>query len=95
MLRLADADRSLEAFALVLPFLMLLIGLLMISSIRYPSGKKVDLQTRTKLRNFVALLGLLGLVVLFREVAALCAFLAYIAYGLIRHWRRPKPPSKV
>jgi CDP-diacylglycerol--serine O-phosphatidyltransferase len=95
MLRLEDADRSLEAFALVLPFLMLVIGLLMISSVRYPSGKKVDLQTRTKLRNFVALLGLIGLVILFREVAALCAFLTYIAYGLYRHWRRPRAPSKL
>ena len=70
---------------------MLLIALLMMSTVRYPSGKKVDLQTRTRLRNFVGLLAAIGLVFLFKEVALLCACLAYIFFGLFRHWRRPPP----
>jgi CDP-diacylglycerol--serine O-phosphatidyltransferase len=90
ILRLDDADRSLNRFALGLPFLMLLIALLMVSTVRYPSGKKVDLQTKTKLRTFVGLLALAGLVFLFKEVAGLGVCLAYIFYGLFRHWRRPR-----
>lgn len=95
ILKLGDTDRSLSRFALGLPFLMLLIGLLMISTVRYPSGKKVDLQTKTQLRNFVGVLAAIGLIILFREVAALCAFLAYIFFGLIRHWRRRLPTRKL
>jgi CDP-diacylglycerol--serine O-phosphatidyltransferase len=84
LLKLADADKSLNRFALVLPFLMLLIAFLMMSTVRYPSGKKVDLQTQTRLRTFVFLLLILGLVVVFKEVAALGL------PGL--HFLRPDPP---
>lgn len=91
LLRLIEADKTLKNGALVLPFLMLLIAVLMVSTVRYPSGKKVDLQTTTRLRNFVLFLGVIGLVVLFKEVAVLCVCLGYIFFGLIRHWRRPRP----
>jgi CDP-diacylglycerol--serine O-phosphatidyltransferase len=94
ILKLDDADRSLNRFALGLPFLMLLIALLMVSSVRYPSGKKVDLQTKTQLRTFVWVLALAGLGFLFKEVAALGVCLAYIFFGLFRHWRRSRT-SKV
>jgi CDP-diacylglycerol---serine O-phosphatidyltransferase len=87
LLKLDEADRSLNRFALGLPFLMLLIALLMMSTVRYPSGKKVDLQTKTRLRNFVFVLAAIGLMVLFKEVALLCACLGYIFFGLFRHWR--------
>ncbi len=91
LLKLIEADRTLKNGALVLPFLMLLIAVLMVSSVRYPSGKKVDLQTTTRLRNFVFFLGLIGLVWLFKEVAVLGVCLGYIFFGLIRHWRRRRP----
>jgi CDP-diacylglycerol--serine O-phosphatidyltransferase len=92
LLRLADSDKSLNRFALLLPFLMLLVAMLMMSTIRYPSGKKVDFQTRTRLRRFAAFIVFIGLVVFYKEVAMLCTCLGYIFYGLIRHWRRPQPP---
>jgi CDP-diacylglycerol--serine O-phosphatidyltransferase len=90
LLNLAEHDKSLKAWALALPFLMLLIALLMMSRVRYPSGKQVDMQTRMKTRPFIALLVFIGLVVLFKEYAFLGACLAYIFYGLFRHWRRPR-----
>ena len=90
LLKLTEADRTLKAGALALPFLMLLIAILMVSTIRYPSGKKVDLQTKTQLQNFVLFLGLVGLVVFFKEFAVLCVCLAYIFFGLVRHWRRSR-----
>ena len=94
ILKLDDADRSLNRFALGLPFLMLVVALLMVSTVRYPSGKKVDLQTKTQLRTFVGVLALAGLGFLFKEVAALGICLVYIFFGLFRHWRRPRT-SKV
>ncbi len=88
LLRLAEADKSLNRAALGLPFLMGLIAYLMMSGVRYPSGKNVDLQTKTKIRTFVIVLAALALAVVFEEVAFLGLCLAYIFFGLIRHWRR-------
>lgn len=90
LLKLIETDRTLKTGALALPFLMALIAVLMVSTVRYPSGKQLDLQTQTKLRNFILFLGLVGVVVLFKEIAVLCVCLGYIFYGLFRHWRRPR-----
>jgi len=92
LLKLQESDKSLKAWALALPFLMLLIGLLMMSTVRYPSGKGIDLQTRMKFRTFAAGLALVGLVLFFKEYALLGVCLTYIFFGLIRHWRRPAQP---
>jgi CDP-diacylglycerol--serine O-phosphatidyltransferase len=62
----------------------------MMSTVRYPSGKKVDLQTQTRLRTFVFLVLTLGLVVVYKEVAFMGLCLGYIFFGLIRHWRRSR-----
>jgi CDP-diacylglycerol---serine O-phosphatidyltransferase len=90
LLKLDDADKSLNKFALVLPFLMVLIAGLMMSPVRYPSGKKVDLQTQTRLRTLVVIILLIGLVIIFKEVAFMGLCLGYIFFGLIRHWRRSR-----
>ena len=42
------------------------------------------------MRTFVGILIFLGLLLLYKEVAVLTAFLGYIFFGLIRHWRRPR-----
>ncbi len=94
LLKLADADRTLDRFALVLPFLMLLIAILMMSTVRYPSGKNVDMQTQTRMRTFVGFLVLIGLIILYKEVTLLCVCLGYIFFGLIRHWRRRRIPKR-
>jgi CDP-diacylglycerol---serine O-phosphatidyltransferase len=90
LLKLDEADKSLNRYALALPFLMLLIAFLMMSRYRYPSGKNVDFQTRTKMRTFVALIIMIGLVLVFKEYAFLGLCLGYIFFGLIRHWRRSR-----
>jgi len=90
LLKLIESDKSLKSGALGLPFLMLLIAFLMVSTVRYPSGKKVDLQTTTRLRNFIVFLTLIAVIVLFKEVAVLCVCLGYISFGLFRHWRRTR-----
>jgi CDP-diacylglycerol--serine O-phosphatidyltransferase len=92
LLKLADTDKSLKSWALALPFLMLLIAMLMVSSVRYPSGKNVDLQTTTRTGTFIGVLVFAGLVVLLKEVALIATTLGYIFFGLIRHVRRVRPP---
>jgi len=88
LLHLAENDKSLQRWALALPPLMGLIAVLMVSTIRYPSGKNVDLQTKTRLMPFIGFLIFVGAVVLFKEVALLAATLGYIFFGLVRHLRR-------
>lgn len=88
LLSLAAHDRSLQRWALVLPLLLLLIAILMVSTIRYPSGKQIDLQTQTRLTTFV-LFGAAGAaIIVFRQYGMICACLGYIFFGLIRHLRR-------
>jgi CDP-diacylglycerol--serine O-phosphatidyltransferase len=90
LLKLAELDRSLKAWALSLPFLMLLVAVLMVSTVRYPSGKNVDLQTKTRLRTFVFLLVFIGLVILYKEVAVFATCIGYLFFGLLRHLRRAR-----
>ncbi len=88
LLKLADADRSLKSWALALPPLMLLVAFLMVSTVRYPSGKNVDMQTQTRVRPFIFLLCCIGLVVFYKEYAVLGICLGYIFFGLLRYLRR-------
>jgi CDP-diacylglycerol--serine O-phosphatidyltransferase len=88
ILNLEKMDKSLNTWALALPLLLVLIAMLMISSVRYPSFKQVDWQLRTRIRTFVFVLIAIGAVVVFQEIALLVIFLSYIAYGLVGHFRR-------
>ncbi|MDX2185674.1 MAG: CDP-diacylglycerol--serine O-phosphatidyltransferase [Opitutaceae bacterium] len=88
LLMLAESDRSLNRWALILPFLMLTVGLLMMSTIRYPSGKNLNLQTQTRLRPFIGVLLLACLLLVYKEVGFLVLCYGYIGFGLVRHWRR-------
>lgn len=95
LLHLASNDKSLNRFALILPALMLLIAILMMSTVRFPSGKKLDLQTQTRLRWLLGFVILVGLVILFHEVALIFICLAYIGFGLIRAWRRRAAAARI
>lgn len=91
LLKLAETDRSLKSWSLALPFLMLLVAVLMMSTVRYPSGKHVDMQTQTRLRPFILIFVVIGLVVFYQEIAILGICLGYIFFGLFRHVRRGRP----
>ena len=96
LLHLSSMDKSLRLWALALPPLMLLIAIMMVSTVRYPSGKNLNLQTKARLQFLIGFVILAGLVVLFKEYALVCGCLGYIFFGLIRQWRRPariKPPA--
>ena len=90
LLKLSDLDRSLKQVALALPPVMLMIALLMMSTVRYPSGKNINMQTRTRVRTLFFLLITAILIYLYKEFALLVLTLGYVIFGLVRHWRRRK-----
>lgn len=67
-----------------LPILMVGISLLMVSSVRYPSFKKIDWHTKTQVRTFIAVVVILVLFFLFWEIALALIFLGFVFFGLIR-----------
>jgi CDP-diacylglycerol---serine O-phosphatidyltransferase len=83
--QLVESDKSLDHWALALPFLMMLIAFLMVSNVRYPSGKKLDLQTTTQMGHFILFLVVVGLIIVLKEIAMLLMTLGYIFYGLFQH----------
>lgn len=93
LLNLAQHDKELHRWALALPPLLLLIAVLMVSTVRYPSGKTIDLRTRTKLTTWIILVAFIAAVVRFKEYGMLICCLGYIFFGLIRQIRRPVPAS--
>lgn len=98
LLNLAEHDKSLQRWTLALPPLLVLIAVLMVSTVLYPSGKQVDLRTKTRLTSLIIFIVVAAAVVTFKEYGMLTACLGYIFYGLVRHLRRPKtrettPPS--
>jgi CDP-diacylglycerol--serine O-phosphatidyltransferase len=95
LLHLAENNRDLQRWALALPPLLALIAVLMVSTVRYPSGKQLDLQTRTKLSTFVLLVSVVGVITLYKEFGLLACMLAYLFFGLIRHWRRSRSSRRV
>lgn len=72
--------------ALFLPVLLILIAILMVSNIRYPSLKSIGTHTQLDVRSFLLLLTGITAVYLFHYLAIALVFLAYIAYGLLRHF---------
>lgn len=90
LITLVEGDKSLNRWALALPFLMVLIAVLMVSRVRYPSGKKIDLQTTAPMGSFILFLVIAGLVVVLKEIALLILTLSYIFFGLFRHLNRTR-----
>lgn len=90
LLNLAEHDKSLQRWALALPPLLLLIALMMVSTVLYPSGKQIDLRTKTRLTTLVLYVAGAAAVIFFKEYGMLTLCLGYIFFGLIRHLRRKR-----
>ncbi|MDR1011584.1 MAG: CDP-diacylglycerol--serine O-phosphatidyltransferase [Opitutaceae bacterium] len=88
LIRLGEMERTLKKAAFGLPFLMLLIAFLMMSTIRFPSGKNLGMQTRIRIRYFVLLFIAAGLIFYYREFAFLGLCVAFLLFGIIRHVKR-------
>lgn len=88
ILNLIVQDKSLHMLTLGLPLLLLLVAMLMVSTVRYPSGKQIDLRTKTKLTTLVIYVVVAAAVIKFKEYGMISLCLGYIFFGLFRHWRR-------
>jgi len=88
LLNLTANAKELRQWTLALPFILILVSMLMVSTIRYPSFKQVNWETKTRFRSFVGVF--IAIVMLWRlqEVALFFLFLAYISYGLFAHYQR-------
>jgi CDP-diacylglycerol--serine O-phosphatidyltransferase len=86
---------DLPAGALFLPILMILIAILMVSNIHYPSLKTLGTHSRIDFRGFILLLLVFTGIFLFHFLGVAILFLGYIFFGLIRHFRpgRRKRPA--
>jgi CDP-diacylglycerol---serine O-phosphatidyltransferase len=76
-----------QAAILFLP-LLLLVALLMVSNIPYPSFKHIDWQTQTRAQPFILLVVAIAIIATLQEFSFAILFLAYIFYGLGGYWRR-------
>jgi CDP-diacylglycerol---serine O-phosphatidyltransferase len=95
LLHLSDDNQVFHRLALTLPVLLLIIAMLMVSTIRYPSFKQVDWQTKTRFRTFVVIIVVAGCIFWLQELTFISLFLAYIFFGVIRHIRRAKLISRI
>jgi len=75
---------DLREASVILPVLMLLIAWLMVSSVPYPSFKKIDWQTKTRVSTFILAI-IFGVLVFIRPDFTLTGiFLGYTLFGLLR-----------
>ena len=88
LLNMAANARELRQLTLTLPLLLMLVSFLMVSTVRYPSFKQVNWETKTRFRSFVGILIVVALVWRLREISFFFLFLAYIFYGLFAHYQR-------
>lgn len=86
MMWLAGHERSLGKWRFVLPALMILLSVLMVSSVRYPTFKNIDWTRMRTVATFAAIVAVVLLVVLYKEVMLPVVFVAYLLYGLVRPW---------
>jgi CDP-diacylglycerol--serine O-phosphatidyltransferase len=77
---------DLPAGALFLPILLILIAILMVSNVRYPSLKTIGTHSKIDIRGFIFLFLMICGIYLFHFLAIALVFLGYIFYGLGRHF---------
>ena len=73
-----------ENYGVVIMFLSILVSMLMVSNIRYPSFKKVDLSPKHAMKSFVFILSALLLVFMYPIEGFSLLAVIYIMYGIIR-----------
>ena len=77
-----DFTRSAEWFLL---FLQILLSVLMVSNIRYPSFKKIDLKKADFLRILVGLTVAFSVIYIYPIEAVTALMSVYVSYGIIRY----------
>ncbi len=88
LLNMSANARELRQLTIALPLILILVSFLMVSTIRYPSFKQVNWETKTRFRTFILAFVIIVLVVRLQEVALFFVFMGYIVYGLFAHYQR-------
>lgn len=83
---LEHRERPIGMWKWALPFLMLLLAFMMISTIRYPSFKGLNIRTRRSMPWVMAAILLLVLTVMWWYVMPAILFVGYLCYGPARPW---------
>ncbi|MFT6239279.1 MAG: CDP-diacylglycerol--serine O-phosphatidyltransferase [Akkermansiaceae bacterium] len=88
MINFAEKGRSLGGWSYVLAAMILGISLLMVSNVRYPSFKKIDLKTKANVWTLLGAALVLGLVVKFTVYAPSVIFVVYLISPLFRRKKK-------
>lgn len=83
MISFAESGRSLGWLSYVLAVMILGISLLMVSNVRYPSFKKIDLKTKANVWTLLGAALVLGLIVKFTVYAPTVIFVVYLLLPLV------------
>ena len=84
MINFAENGRSLGWWSYVLAAMILGISLLMVSNVRYPSFKKIDLKTKANVWTLLGFALVLGLIVKFTVYAPTVIFVVYLVLPIFR-----------
>ncbi len=84
MMSFAESGRSLGWLSYVLAAMILGVSALMVSNVRYPSFKKIDLKTKVNVWTLLGAALILGLVVKFTVYAPTVIFVVYLVLPLLR-----------
>ncbi len=88
LLNMSANARELREQTLALPLILILVSFLMVSTVRYPSFKHINWETKTRFRTFVGVFIAVVVIWKLQEVSFFFLFLAYIFYGLFAHYQR-------
>jgi len=86
MIWIEEGERELGVGRFVLPVILVLLSLMMMSSLRYPSFKNLGWKSRGSWLGLVGVVVILVLLVKFYYVAPAVACVSYVLYGLVRPW---------
>lgn len=79
----------------ILPFVTAALGILMVSSIRYPAPVKRELWRRRHFVYFALAAGVLALIIASRGATLFALFSGYVVWGLVQHFRASQTAEAV
>lgn len=88
MMWMSGQNHTFGKWQVVLPILMLVIGVLMVSTIRYPAFKHMEWTATRSTLAFTAAVVIVILLALHFNVTLAGLFLAYMLFGIVRHFVR-------
>lgn len=90
-----EQERTIGSWSYLLAAMMIGVSLLMVSDIRYPSFKKIDLKTRANRSTFIVGALVLAILIKYHDYAPVAIFVSYLSYGIVRPLFAKKRAKKV